>query len=60
MSEAKTVTFDELKVNSKKDKIWILLHGKGMFSSNPPMRERALLTLTTSVYDVTKFLDEVC
>ncbi|KAI0773421.1 cytochrome b5 [Irpex lacteus] len=28
MSDAKVITFDELKANSKKDKIYILLHGK--------------------------------
>ncbi|KAI0092034.1 cytochrome b5 [Irpex rosettiformis] len=28
MSNAKIITFDELKANSKKDKIYVLLHGK--------------------------------
>jgi hypothetical protein len=52
----KVITLDELRAHKTKDSFYVLLHNKG---------ERGYLmllscSLPSSVYNVTKFIDEVC
>jgi hypothetical protein len=53
---SKTVTLDELRTHKSKDSLYVLLHEKGVYFKTTIL----LYCLTpTTVYDVTKFIDEV-
>jgi len=55
---AKVVTLEELRKHTTKDSLYILLREKG--KSDLPKKNIALTNLQQTVYDVTKFIDEVC
>lgn len=52
----KIVTYEELKAHGTQDSLYLLISGKGRQS--PDCYTLSLLT-THTVYDVTKFIDEV-
>ncbi|PSS35464.1 hypothetical protein PHLCEN_2v1619 [Hermanssonia centrifuga] len=54
---SKIITYDELKANSTKDSLYILLHEKGPLSFSQ-WECAGLLMSRPTVYNVTKFLDE--
>ena len=58
--DTKIITLDELRANKTREKFYILVHGKGTpvsQSSHSLFKSRLFLP---SVYNVTKFMDEVC
>lgn len=58
---AKLVTYAELKEHRTKDSLYILLHEKGTsLCYLVPPRMTAHCQFPRAVYDVTKFIDEVC
>jgi hypothetical protein len=54
---SKLVTLQELKDHAKKDSLWVLIHEKGLCLPN--QSQIFGLSDVFSVYDVSKFIDEV-
>lgn len=56
----KIVTLAELQENSKREKLYILLHGKGQFVTRAYLIVMCLTAFSRrTVYNVTNFIDEV-
>ena len=61
MAETKVITLEELKEHTKKDDLYVLLHGKGKQMLCERLFFASVVTETRfrSVYAVSKFIDEV-
>lgn len=59
MATIKIITLDELRANKSREKFYILVHGKGTLVANQILYI-SNLNFFFLVYDVTKFMDEVC
>jgi hypothetical protein len=60
MATTKIITLDELRANKSREKFYILVHGKGTLVANQILYISNLNFFFLPVYDVTKFMDEVC
>jgi len=52
----KVITLAELREHTTKDNLWVLLHGNGQSTR---ICNSSCLLMFSTVYDVTKFIDEV-